>query len=102
VEWQQFGRWEIVSAEGVESGDFGGYDTWVAKDTDAQHLFHKAMIDWLEDAKKVPGTNLKQSLQEWGVVLAAYQSALEHRPIDLAGFNPPDDLVDRYRAAVRA
>ena len=101
VEWQQFGKWEIVSGARKESGRcfttekaFGENWTW------EQAEFHKAMFAWLEDDAKSAGTNLKRSLHEWAVVLALYQSALERRPISMADFHPPLDLVDQYKAAV--
>ena len=100
VLYEEFGKWEIVGPDGEESGDFGGMDTWRANNLLAQAGFHRAMFDWLEDERRAPGTNLRQSLHEWAVVLALYQSALERRPIELADFDPPDDLVERFRSAV--
>jgi predicted dehydrogenase len=103
VLYEEFGRWEIVGPDGGPDagwrGDFGGMDTWRANNLRAQAGFHRAMFDWLEDDRKAPGTNLRQSLHEWAVVLALYQSALERRPVELADFDPPDDLVERFRAA---
>ena len=59
----------------------------------------QSLIDDLEEHEdREPGTSLRQSLHEWAVVLAVYQSAVERRPISLMDFAPPDDLVDRYRA----
>ena len=99
VLYEEFGKWEIVGPDGEERGDFGGMDTWRANNLLAQAGFHRAMFDWLEDDRRAPGTNLRQSLHEWAVVLALYQSALERRPVELADFDPPDDLVERFRAA---
>ena len=103
VLYEEFGKWEIVGPDGEpdgeEHGDFGGMDTWRANNLLAQAGFHRAMFDWLEDDRRAPGTNLRQSLHEWAVVLALYQSALERRPVELADFDPPDDLVERFRAA---
>ena len=65
-----------------------------------QAAFHKAMFAWLEDDAKPVGTNLKRSLHEWAVVLALYQSSLERRPIAMADFDPPEDLVERMREGV--
>ncbi len=98
VLYEEFGKWEIVGPDGEERGDFGGMDTWRANNLLAQAGFHRAMFDWLEDERRAPGTNLRQSLHEWAVVLALYQSALERRPVELADFDPPDDLVERFRA----
>ena len=95
VNWEQFGRWEIVGADGVEEGDCGDEEQVRRNHQHAQAGFHRAMLTWFEDASAVPGTNLAQSLHEWAVVLALYQSALERRPIDMRTFDPPDDLVER-------
>jgi predicted dehydrogenase len=100
VLYEEFGKWEIAGPDGETRGDFGGMDTWRANNLLAQAGFHRAMLDWLEDDRKAPGTNLSQSLHEWAVVLALYQSALERRPVELVDFDPPDDLVERFRAAV--
>ena len=67
-------------------------EEWWSNNLVAQAAFHHAMIDWIEDDTKVPGTNLRQSLHEWAVVLALYQSAIERRPIEMAKFDPPEDL----------
>jgi len=94
VEWQEFGKWEIVSPRVnrcVACTDDGG---WSANNLLAQAEFHKAMLAW-QAGGPAPGTNLADSLHECAVVLALYQSALDRRPIDLADFNPPDDLVQR-------
>lgn len=99
VLYEEFGRWETVGPLGEERGDFGGMDGWRANNLLAQAGFHRAMFGWLAGDKtgSAPGTSLKQSLHEWAVVLALYQSALERRPIDMADFDPPDDLVARVR-----
>jgi len=58
-----------------------------------------SMFDWLEDDSSVSPTNLKTSLDEWLVILAGYMSTVEARPVDLP-FDPPDDLLDRFKAFV--
>ena len=98
VNWEQFGRWEIVGPDGVEEGDCGDEEQVGRNHLRAQAEFHRAMLTWFEDESAVPGTNLAQSLHEWAVVLALYQSSLERRPIDLRTFDPPADLVERIRA----
>ena len=100
VLWQEFGIWEIASEEGIQTGTFGGRDTWVENNLKAQATFHNAMFDWIADSSKIPGTNFKQSLHEWEVILALYASALERRPISLATFDPPGDLFDRLKKAL--
>jgi len=67
----------------------------------AQAEFHKTMFAWLEDDTRVPGTNLKQSLHEWKVVLALYASALYRKPIDIASFDPPLDLFDQLISVLK-
>lgn len=95
VNFEEFGKWEIVSPDGIQSGDYGGMEQWRKNNTIAQSAFHNAMFDWLEDDAKEPGTSLRESLHEWAVVLALYQSALEGRPIEMAQFAPPTDLVEQ-------
>ena len=60
-----------------------------------------AMFDWLEDDNKPCPTNLKTSLDEWLVILAGYLSTVEARPVDLP-FEPPPDLLDRFKSFVGA
>jgi predicted dehydrogenase len=101
VEWQEFGKWEIAGPNLEESGDFGGMDTWQANNLAAQIAFHRAVLEWLEDDAKAPGTSLKQSLHEWKVVLALYASALWRTPIDLEDFDPPEDLFAQLAAVLQ-
>ena len=100
VEWQEFGTWRIAAPGGDQCGHFGDGDTWGAGNLRAQAEFHKAMLAWIEDDRAVPGTNLKQSLHEWQVVLALYASSLWRRPVELAEFQPPEDLFDQLAAAL--
>ncbi|MDR3707332.1 MAG: Gfo/Idh/MocA family oxidoreductase [Capsulimonadaceae bacterium] len=99
VLFEEFGRWEIVGDGAYDGGHYGGMDGFAANNRLAQTGFHQAMFDWLTGDAAEPGTSLRQSLHEWAVVLAVYQSAVERRPISLQGFAPPDDLIERYRAA---
>jgi len=94
VLWEEFGRWEIVSPKGVETGSYGDMDTWTANNVKAQAAFHMAMIGWLEQGATA-GTNLKQSLHEWQTVLALYASALWRRPVEMDRFDPPEDLFEQ-------
>jgi len=100
VNYEEFGKWEIISATSSESGNFGGPDEWRRNNLAAQSEFHKAMFLWLEDDSKIPGTNLRQSLHEWAVVLALYQSSLERMPVEMKDFNPPDDIIEQYKRKV--
>jgi predicted dehydrogenase len=100
VNYEEFGKWEIVSPAGNECGHYGGMETWMANNLEAQSDFHQAMFDWLEDDRKVPGTSLEQSLHEWKVVLAVYTSALLREPVNLDSFEPEDDLFHALEAAL--
>jgi len=85
-------EWEIVSPQGSVDGHYGGMQTWAEKNLQAQVGFHQAVIDWGREAVREPGVSLRQSLHEWKVVLAVYTSAMTHRPVDVAVFEPDDDL----------
>ncbi len=100
--YEEFGRWAVSGASGLENGDYGGMEQWRANNVRAQAGFHRAMFDWLVDPAREPGTSLRYSLHEWAVVLATYSSALEHKPIAVAGFEPASDLIELYRRAVSA
>ncbi|MBD3184409.1 hypothetical protein GF312_19155 [Candidatus Poribacteria bacterium] len=58
-----------------------------------------SLFNWLEDENQVSPTNLKTSLDEWLVILAGYMSTVEARPVDMP-FDPPDNLLDRFKAFV--
>ena len=100
VNWEEFGKWEIVSPDGSEAGDFGGMDAWTRNNLLAQAAFHRSMFAWRERGT-LPGTDLKQSLHEWKVVLALYESTVRRGPVEMAGFDPADDLFERLRAALK-
>jgi predicted dehydrogenase len=98
VLFEQFGRWEIVSPNGVEGGRTD-WETWTDVDTVAQANFTNAMFDWLEDGDNPPGTNLKRSLEQWNAVLGLYASTICRRPVDIP-FDPPDDLWESLSIAL--
>jgi predicted dehydrogenase len=95
VNYEEFGQWEIVSTQGAARGDYGGMETWAQNNRLAQTDFHRSVISWGQAAETEPGTSLRQSLHEWKVVLAVYTSAVEGRPVELASFEPEDDLFHR-------
>ena len=95
--YEEFAGWEIVSQDSYESGDFGGMDKWKEKNIKAQAMFHKSMFEWIEKGT-IPGTNLNQTLHEWLVVLAVYQSALDRKIIEMENFKPNKDLIKRLKA----
>ena len=98
VLYEEFRNWEIVTPDGVECGHVS--DGWRANNVLAQAGLTRATLAWLEDDAALPGTNLNQSLHEFKTVLALYASTLHRRPIELAGFEPEDDLFERLTAAL--
>ena len=78
-----------------------GEKDYVDEDVRGQVNLTQAMFAWLDDDSAVSPTNLKTSLDEWLVMLAVYQSTVEARPVDLP-FDPPDDLLDRFKRFVGA
>jgi predicted dehydrogenase len=101
VNYEEFGRWEIISPRGVERGEFGGMDIWAQNNLLAQAEFHKALIAWGKDDALEPGTSLRQSLHEWKVVLAVYTSAVEHRAVEIDSFTPENDLFHKLAERLR-
>jgi predicted dehydrogenase len=101
VNFEEFGRWEVVSTDGIECGDFGGMDAWAHHNLIAQTNFHRAMFTWLETGSQAPGTSLEQSLHEWKVVLALYNSALERKPVDVAHFEPDKNLFANLESLLK-
>lgn len=99
VLYEEFGDWEIAGPDGVERGTAG--DSWAPNNLLAQAGLTRATLRWLEDDAALPGTNLNQSLHEFKTVLALYASALQRRPVDLASFEPDDDLFEQLAAALR-
>ena len=98
VLYEEFRDWEIVGPDGVERGNVG--DSWAANNVLAQAGLTRATLDWLEDEAALPGTDLNQSLHEFQTVLALYASALQRRPVELASFEPDDDLFEQLTAAL--
>ena len=98
VLYEEFRDWEIVGPDGIERGNVG--DTWAANNVLAQAALSRATLDWLEDPAALPGTNLNQSLHEYRTVLALYASTLQRRPVEMASFEPDDDLFEQLTAAL--
>lgn len=95
--WKMNG-WEKSLPDGTVEKQEMDYAT---EDVQAEAALINSIFDWLEDDSKVSPTNLKTALDEWLVILAGYMSTVEARPIDLP-FDPPDDLLDRFKAFVGA
>lgn len=97
VQWWMQG-WERSLPDGrVEVGSH----LYADEDGLGQAGLTNAMFDWLEDDGRPCPTNLATSLDEWLVILAGYMSTVEARPVTFP-FDPPDDLLDRFKAFVGA
>lgn len=95
VLFEEFGKYEIVSPAGTETGPSGFAEGWRHQNVVAQAGFHEAMLRWLEGGKPA-GTSLSQSLHEVQVMLALYKSSLTGKPVYLKDFEPEEDLVEQY------
>jgi predicted dehydrogenase len=93
VLFEEFGKWEIVSAEGVETGHRTSMADWCEQNDHSQAGLTRAMLRWLEDDAQPAGTNLKASLQQWNTILGLYASAVTRKPVELP-FDPPDTLFE--------
>ena len=90
--------WEKTGPDGKVEGAAMSYPD---EDVLGQAGLTNAMFDWLEDDGNPSPTNLATSLDEWLIILAGYLSAVEARPVDMP-FDPPDDLLDQFKALVGA
>ncbi|MCL4562751.1 MAG: Gfo/Idh/MocA family oxidoreductase [Chloroflexi bacterium] len=97
--WEEFGRWEVVSPDGMQSGKMNDMDDWGNGNDAAQASMIEGMFDWLEDDRRPAGTNLKQSLHEWNVVQGLYASAVWRKPVEIP-FDPPEDLFVQLSKAL--
>jgi hypothetical protein len=97
--YEEFGKWEIVSPDGVEQGSVADMDAWAAGNHAAQANLTNAMFTWLTDDAKPAPTNLKHSLDQWNVVLGLYASTIWRKPMDIP-FDPPDDLWTQLAKAL--
>jgi predicted dehydrogenase len=100
VLWEEFGKWEILSPDGLEAGRTADMEAWHAGNHAAQAGLTSAVFDWIEDDKKPAGTNLRIGLHQWEVVLALYASALWRKPVEIP-FDPPKDLFPRLADAMK-
>ena len=76
-----------------------GRKSYAEQDVLGQANHTNAMFDWLENDASVHPCSLATSLDEWLVILAGYLSTIEARPVEMP-FDPPGDLLDRYKAFV--
>ncbi|MBB6429591.1 Gfo/Idh/MocA family protein [Algisphaera agarilytica] len=91
AEYQEFARWHIQTESRRAEGDFGGFEHAKVINRAGQQNLYADML------RGESPTGLPETLHEWKVVLALYTSALAGRPIDLDGFVPDDDLIERMQ-----
>ncbi len=89
--YEELGKWEIVSSDGVEVGKIANVKEWEEGNYIAQVGLTNAMFDWLEDDSKPVGTNLECALHQWNVVLGLYASSVLRKVIDIP-FDPPEEI----------
>jgi predicted dehydrogenase len=95
VHWTMVG-WERYTKEGgYESGshDYG------TEDDLAQGKLTDSAFEVCEDPSIQHGTRLELSLAQFNIILGAYMSALERRPVELP-CSPPDGLLDSLTKAL--
>ncbi len=97
--YEELGKWEIVSPDGVEAGKITDVKEWEEGHYIAQVGLTNAMFDWLEDDSKPAGTNLERALHQWNVVLGLYTSSALGKVIDIP-FDPPQDIFLRLAEAL--
>jgi len=94
VQWTMW-SWEALCDGALESGD---HDYW-EEDILGQAAMTEAVFDWLEDDSREHPLNLRLALQDFGVILGMYQSALQRGPVPLPPL-PERGLIGRLQAAL--
>jgi predicted dehydrogenase len=98
--FEEFGKWEIVSPEGTEGGVRATLPELKDYNDRSQANFTNAMIDWLEDDKKIAPTNIGRALEHWNAILGLYASVVYGRPIEIP-FVPADNLFDKLKERLK-
>jgi len=78
VSWTMWGWSSLIDGK-LESGSHD----YRVEDEPAQAAMTEAMFDWIADGNQVHPLNLADSLTQMHVLLAMYQSAMEHREVQL-------------------
>jgi len=96
VTWTMW-SWETNSDGRMAAGRHDYYD----EDILGQAAMTEAMFDWLGDGRALHPLNIHAALSDFGIVLGAYMSALQHAPVQLP-VEPPDGLMAQLRATLGA
>jgi predicted dehydrogenase len=95
-----FAHWTMHGWELNADGELrSGRHDYAEEDVRGQTRLTEAMFDWLADDTAVHPLSLDRALEDLGLVLAAYASALERRPCALP-MRPTPELIARLREAL--
>ncbi len=86
--WYMAGWEKFTQGGGYESGSHG----YGEQDVLGQAGLTDAIFDWIEDESVGHATSLSNSLNEFGIILGMYTSALRREPVSLP-FDPPANLL---------
>jgi predicted dehydrogenase len=86
--WYMAGWEKFTAKDGYESGSHG----YGEQDLLAQAGLTDAVFAWLDDDSVGHATQLSNSLNEFGILLGMYTSALTRKPVALP-FDPPANLL---------
>jgi len=95
VHWTMVGWERFTRNRGYEKGE---HDYWIEDDL-AQGRLTDSAFELCEDPTIRHGARLELSLIQFNIILGAYVSALERRPVDLP-CEPPDGLLESLRRAL--
>ena len=95
VHWTMVGWERYTPEDGYESGEH----EYGPEDDKAQGLLTDSAFELLESGAKPHGTRLELSLAQFNIILGAYMSALNRKPIDLP-CQPDDGLIDKLQKAL--
>lgn len=97
VEYREFGDWWIQGIDVYETGHCGSDEDRRLSNITAQAEFHRRLAAWARGEGPEVGTSLRNALEQWKVILAVYQSALDRSPVTVSDFEPESDLIERLR-----
>jgi predicted dehydrogenase len=92
VHWTM-ASWERFTPEG---GYESGTHDYTTEDDLAQGVLTDSAFELCADPSRAHGTSLEHSLTQFLIILGAYVSALDRRPVELP-FDPPDRLLERLK-----
>ncbi|MFT5087103.1 MAG: putative dehydrogenase [Candidatus Latescibacterota bacterium] len=94
VQWTMW-SWEV----GIDGQIERGVHAYPDEDILGQAAMTDALLQWVEDDKKMHPLNLNTALRDFNIILGIYTSALERRPVDLP-CEPAEDLMAALQNAL--